>query len=239
MKNAARYGFCMEKSVRIRTPDKKFIYGTLNGTSRQNLVVFVHGLTGHQNEHIFYNAARFFPKKGFSTFRFDLYSFPKDARKLHETTIAQHAADVATVVRHFRKYKNIFLVGHSLGGPSILLSTLSGVKGVVLWDPSLGRTGLWGKYVKAIDKYVLDWNVSYLMSMKMYDEWGSLPDQVKIVNDLSIPVRIIFAEKGELRKRWKKVKDCVIIKNATHTFDEEGAEEELFTHTLSFVKKYS
>ena len=43
----------------------------------------MHGLTGHMDEHIFYNGARFFEKKSFAAFRFNLYDDQDDAMKLH------------------------------------------------------------------------------------------------------------------------------------------------------------
>lgn len=55
----------MQKEVRIKTTDKKTIFGTLDtpeGKSK-GLIIFVHGLTGHRNEHIFFNAAKYFTKK--------------------------------------------------------------------------------------------------------------------------------------------------------------------------------
>lgn len=55
----------MQKEVRIKTTDKKTIFGTLDtpkGKSK-GLIIFVHGLTGHHNEHIFFNAAKYFTKK--------------------------------------------------------------------------------------------------------------------------------------------------------------------------------
>jgi predicted alpha/beta-fold hydrolase len=50
----------MEKEIRIKTPDRHVIYGTLRIPKKKTgtLLVFVHGLTGHRNEHIFYNGAR-------------------------------------------------------------------------------------------------------------------------------------------------------------------------------------
>ena len=67
----------MERSVNIRAGDGKTISGTytpsVNPRHTKGMIIFVHGFTGHQNEHIYYNAARFFPRKGFATFRFDLY----------------------------------------------------------------------------------------------------------------------------------------------------------------------
>ncbi len=55
----------MEKQVKLKTKDKHIIYGVLNTSSKKcdKLAIFIHGLTGHPNEHTFYNAANQFPKK--------------------------------------------------------------------------------------------------------------------------------------------------------------------------------
>ena len=63
----------MEKEIKIKTNDKHFIYGVLNTPNKktEKLIIFVHGLSGHKNEHIFYNAKNFFVKKGYAVFKFD------------------------------------------------------------------------------------------------------------------------------------------------------------------------
>lgn len=47
----------MEKELKIKTPDKKLIYGSFvsAGKKSDKLVIFVHGFTGHKNEHIFFS----------------------------------------------------------------------------------------------------------------------------------------------------------------------------------------
>ena len=114
----------MEKQIKIPIANKKYIYGTLRGSLKNPLLVFVHGFTGYKDEHIFFNGARFFEKKGFSTFRFDLYNWNKDARKLEECTLSLHGEDLDTVVKYLRKKgaNKIFVAGHSFGGVTVLLS---------------------------------------------------------------------------------------------------------------------
>ena len=98
-----------EIEVKIRTPDKKVIYGTLGRAKKKagTLVVFVHGFTGHQNEHIFFNGSKLFAQKGLDTFRFDLYTGgKKGARHFRDTSISVHGKDINAVVKFFRnKYK--------------------------------------------------------------------------------------------------------------------------------------
>lgn len=66
----------MQKQIIIKTKDKQNnIYGVLDyQTKKDKLIIFVHGLTGHKNEHQFYNASKYFTTKNFAVFRFDLYS---------------------------------------------------------------------------------------------------------------------------------------------------------------------
>src|SRR3989304_3753719 len=125
----------METQLKIKTPDKHIIYGTLRPAKRKSstLLIFVHGLAGHQDEHIFYNGARYFSEKGINTFRFDLYTGEKGGRILTKCGISTHAKDLDTVVKHFRKkFKEIFVAGHSLGGLTIQASNTDLVDGVIL-----------------------------------------------------------------------------------------------------------
>jgi predicted alpha/beta-fold hydrolase len=95
----------MEKNVKLKTGDGHVIHGTLNtGTKTSKiLVIFVHGLTGHQHEHNFHTAASQFPKKGVDVFRFSLYTDEKGGRRLSACTIQTHAEDLNIVTKHFRK----------------------------------------------------------------------------------------------------------------------------------------
>ncbi len=236
----------MEKVIEIKTQDKHIIYGTLNFKVKSDkLIIFVHGLTGNKNEHIFFNGYKYFNLNGYDTFRFDLYTDSKLGRTLLECTIDTHAEDVSTVLDYFSgKYKKIYLVGHSFGGPSILFSTQKNVEKIVLWDPSLSHLTLIEdlEYSKALNCYKIKWCVESLMSIDMFENWKK-KDKL-MVGFIKRPTKIICAEKGILLDMWEKEKknigkDCkiVMIKNADHCFNNEGNEEDLFDETLKWFNK--
>ncbi len=54
----------MEEEIQLKTKDNHIIYGTINSKqSSKTLLVFVHGLTGDQYEHHYFNAVPFLQKK--------------------------------------------------------------------------------------------------------------------------------------------------------------------------------
>ena len=237
----------MEKEMKIKTPDNHIIYGTLNSLKdTEKLIIFVHGLTGDQYEHQFYNAAKFFPDKGYDTFRFDLYTCLDKARSLTDSTIKQHSEDLNCVVSHFKsKYDMVFLVGHSLGGPTILYSDLKPVHSITLWEPSLDLDDSiegYYKFDKRINRYILNFGVESLISKEMVAEWKYLDG--RLVKKIIKPTKIICGSKSPLKDSWKtvlsKIKteyEFTVIKKAGHCFSEEGTEEKLFEETLSWFEK--
>lgn len=244
----------MEKHIKLKTKDGHTIYGTLSTGTKpsKTLAIFVHGLTGHPNEHTFYNAAKIFPKKGVDVFRFSLYTGEKGGRKLSECTITTHSEDLNKVAGHFRnKYQNLAVIGHSLGSPTILKSDVRNFDSIVLWDPSYlaNRSGDTPKKAKVNGRtvYIEEWGTEYLMNPKMVDEWVwfNAENELQRVANLQLPLKIIAAQKGILvpgSKKYFKVasepKDLTIIPGATHCFDEEGTEDILLSETLKWIKKY-
>ena len=104
----------MQKELKIKTPDGKIIDGSFVASEKKSeaLIVFVHGFTGNQNEHIFFNGAKFFTEKGFDTFRFNLYAGEaKNTRHFRDTKMSVQGEDITTVVKYFRKkYKKVYVV---------------------------------------------------------------------------------------------------------------------------------
>ena len=236
----------MEQNIHIQTQDNHTIYGLLNSSKKDKLIIFVHGLTGHKNEHIFYNAAKFFSKNKFDTFRFDLYSGEKGARSLTECTIETHSQDITQVIDHFKKnYKKIHLVGHSLGGPSIILANIESAYSIALWDPSFNTfEGLRDDmtFNTKINKYILHWGTEYLLSKEMVESWKRFDE--RMLAKFSKPTKIICAGKGMLHERWRNKlhlisvnHEFVLIPEAGHCFDEENTEQELFNETLKWFEK--
>lgn len=234
----------METNKKIKTKDNKTIYGTLNSTNNKNLAIFVHGLTGNKEEHIFYNAKNIFTEKGIDTFRFNLYDWQENARKLSECSIYTHSSDIDEVVNKFKnKYEKIILIGHSLGGPSILFSKQK-VDLIVLWDPSIDiNLEEDSKYIPEISSYVTNWGIECILNKEMIESCKETSSKI-ISKKFIKPTLIVYGSKGILEKRWKKANiknnkliEEVTIKGASHCFDEENIEQELFKHTIKFIKK--
>lgn len=244
----------MEKEIKIRISKRKYIYGKLRGLLTHPLVIFVHGLAGDMDEHIFFNGARYFEKHGFSCFRFNLYRHDKDARKMGNCTIKTHSHDLDLVIKYFRKkgVKKVFIVGHSYGGPTILLSKNKDYDGIVLWDPSYNLRELFTKTeyirIKEFNDYVVTWGYGIIVGRKMVEEARKITGRQseQMIQNIHTPIKIICAEKKKIMlkggKRYyaaaNKPKSFIVIKNATHCFDEDGVEEKLFSQTLSWFKKY-
>lgn len=244
----------MEKVTKLKTADGHIIHGVLNTSIKKSdiLVIFVHGLTGHINEHTFFNAAQQFPKKGVDVFRFSLYTGEKGGRQLSNCAITTHAKDLNKVSSYFRnKYKTISVVGHSLGSPTILKSDVSKVDSIILWDPSYlaSRSEDAPKKI-VVDKkemYIMDWGTEYLMNPLMVREWKWFngKNELDLVVSLGKPLKIIVAGKGVLVKGSKEYfkvaqepKEITLIAGSTHCFDEEGKEKLLLSETINWIKKH-
>lgn len=238
--------------MKIRTKDRKIIYGMLRGSLRRPVIVFVHGLTGDMNEHIFYNGARYFEKHGFSSFRFNLYDWRRSARKLHECTLEAHADDLDRVIAYLRRKgaRAVFAVGHSYGGPTILMSKEKKYDAVVLWDASYGRsvTFLHARPMRELKKaYYEIWGYGIIIGKKMI-EFGEKMTPAKsdvLIKTVHVPIKIIVVQRGDLvrgGKRYFKAanppKAFAIIKGADHNFNFDGNEEALFEKTLAWLKKW-
>lgn len=239
----------MEQQIQIPTPDGNKIYGTLRGSLQNPLIIIVHGLGGFKDEHMHFNGSRYFEKKGYSAFRFNLYGYEKDARKLVDCTLKTHARDLDTVVDYFRKEGagKIIVVGHSYGGPTILASKNKDFDVVVLWDPAVDIEGVAKKELKKLegtDLYYADWGLAVIIGKKMVQEDVNI-QPLELVKKLHVPLKIICAGAGFLVSQNKKLleianapKSMTVIKDASHNFNEDGMEEKLFAETYSWIKKF-
>ena len=238
----------MEKELEIKTSDKKFIYGTLLSATKKSksLIIFVHGFTGHQNEHIFFNGANFFIEKGFDTFRFNLYAGGKKSRHFRDTKISLHGKDVTTVIKNFRKsYQKIYLVGHSYGGTALLFTDQSLVDGFIFWDASYitsKDTLEVIKYNRSLKAYILDWGIEIVVGKGFIEELKKFPDCGKLIKQIYKPVLFITADKGGSKvgrkyfSKANKPKKLLNIKGANHNFDNWNDEQKLFKETYLWLK---
>jgi pimeloyl-ACP methyl ester carboxylesterase len=243
--NFIKYTKSMEKLMEIKSLQNHFISGTLNYKNESDkLIIFVHWLTGNQNEHFFFNAAKFFPENWFSTFRFDLYS---NERPLSKTTVKEHSQDLSSVIEYFKtRYKKIYLVWHSLWWPTVLWSDIENIAATTLREPTLNFTDYAEKfctYNENLWKYILHRDIEPLISKEMTQERKNIDE--RIIEQIIVPTKIICAWRYRLKDHWilhhEKIKvdhEFIIIENAGHCFHQEGTEEKLFAETLNWFIKY-
>lgn len=237
----------LETEFKIPIPDSKLnIYGKQYGNLDKPVILFVHGLTGHMDEHLFYNGARYFHKEGFSSVRFDLYGFQDDARNLIDCTLQIHGQDINTIQFYLKDKgaETIFAVGHSYGGPSILFSDQDFLKGAAFWD-SVSNFSFTGEsdHIVEIDAYRLQWGVDHLIGKGMYEEAEKLSWD-EVIQKAKVPLKLIAAGNNEwvaeherIHKSMKGENSLVTIDGATHTFSEEGVAEKLFDETISWLQE--
>jgi len=244
----------MFQDLNIRISRDVRVYGRLNGSLKHPLIVIVHGLPGGIGEAFYEKAAEWFEKHGYAVYRFCLYGWQKDARQLIDCTLRTHADDVDAVARYFRRHgvQKMYLVGHSFGGPTILLSKEQRFDATVLWDPSHGLTFLresfgtpGGKYVKVLNGYLMRWGASVVLGKAMVQEverllWDDLP------KDFHVPLKIISAGKGVLLRGAKKYiqaahepKSLNVIRGATHYFDDTpGMQERVYRLSKDWFRRF-
>jgi len=239
-----------QKTLTIRVRDGKSIYCIIDTVQRsRGIVVFVHGLNGHPFEHQFYNAVPYFNRLGYNTCRIWLYGAGKAGRTLIDCTVDIHSKDIEDVLRALkRKHKKIFLVGHSLGGPSVLRAKLQGVSAVVLWEPSHEIYSRLRKELKLVKPglYTLKEDNSYMLGKNMINDWLHRPMTDTLVKDLHVPLKLIYAGGSPLSKKAKKTynlanrpKALAIIHGADHIFSKPGNADRLFKETYEWIKKFS
>lgn len=236
----------MEKDLHIPTPDGRVIYGKSRGQVSDALVILVHGLTAHMDNHRFYNGARYLSdQRDFPTARFNFYGDEKDARKLVNCTLKLHATDLDIIISHFRSQgvQRIGVVGHSYGGPVILLGREK-VDAAVLWDPSFAIQFEDLEYVRELELYRSRGGVEYLFNPEMIEEARQLPWE-DLTKGFSAPLKVICAGRGILREGGKiyveKAEgpaELKVIEGADHSFNEDGAAEQLFEETAAWLETY-
>jgi len=236
----------MRDKIELKTEDNHVIYGTLDSSDSKTLLIFVHGYTGSQNEHHYFNAVPFFTKHNFDTFRFDFYSKNKNGRSLSNCSLTDHSNDLNLIIKNFKdKYDKLIVIGHSLGGLVILKSDLSNVSKIILWDPTTPFKDLKHRnatYDSKLDKYVEKGKMDFYVGKELFDEWMS-SDYNKLVTSLNTPCKIIFAGNNNKFELWQPYLDkfqvkheLVTVENATHGFIEEGTEQRLFEETLKWIE---
>lgn len=191
-----------ETKFTLPTLDGRTIYGVKSGKPNGPAVVMVHGYSGHMYEYPFKYFAKL-TETEFCTYRFNLYDGQTGGRRAIDCTFQTHADDLNTLINSIKpKHEKIFLVGHSFGGPSIMVANPENISAVSLWDPSYdvakSQQDFAEAYSKLGDYYMLTWGDSYLMGQAMYNASSQLDAAAcaNLAKAAKFPVQVIHAGAG-------------------------------------------
>ena len=245
-----------ESKWSIPTPDGKVIYGVLNKNAtgqNKKAVLHIHGLTSQPYQPAQNEMAHRFPSLGYDVIRPYLYHGSADARKLVDCTIQIHGHDIDTIFSHFTAiYDEIFVVGHSYGGTSIMSSHVNQFKAVCLWDPTYDPSTIFDvKHgIKPLGDYIVmtssgTWQ---LMGKAMFEERLLYTrDYSRILaSKCHVPLQVILAGDrswaldGESFHSYAAGQsNCVTIPHTTHCFYEEGTTQPVLDYTRDWFDQFS
>lgn len=242
----------MEKEWTLQTPDGATVYGVTNGSGHAKSAIFmVHCLAGDRNHYAFKRAADYF-SPDYDVYRFDLYTWKAGARHLIDCTIQTHADDLNYVMAEYAsKYSKVFLIGHSYGGPSVMLANPSHVTAVSLWDPSYDlnkiQESFTKKYVEQQRLYSCDWGICILIGEPMYQEAGQLDAHAcaELSKKFKSPIQVIHASEGvyihdaeSYHSHGDKRNIREVVSGTEHNFYEGHSCDDLLQLTAKWFEKF-
>ncbi len=244
----------VETKFILDTDDGHKIHGVLNkakGKKNKKAVLFIHGLPANCRRYVPSLMAHSFPQKGYDIIRIDLYSSSLGGRSIVDVTLKIHGQDIDTVITHFSKnYDKIFGLGHSYGGPSLILSDQTKFTAFSLWDPTYRPSIITKHYKKHGKLFISTRGSGAVIGQSLYNEAKDMDENWarKQSNQVKCPIQVIYAghkdnsfwvNEGESFHTYASTKtDEKIIRKASHSFYEEGASEILFKHTLNWFNQF-
>lgn len=243
-----------EESWSIDTPDDKKIYGVTNRVSSEpsdKVIVMVHGNYCSKGHHPFPSATLAFLEKGYDVIRFDQYSGEENGRNIIDCTLQTHTDDLLEVLKEkVANYSSVFLIGHSYGGPVIMLGNPN-VNAVSLWDPSWNMADKsWAKGLRDDygDRYVIRWGGAYMFGKNMEEmDYQYTPEKCRELSQESqFPIQVIHAGKGILYdygESWHETcpheTDHLLLERTGHMFEELETLPILFEKTVNWFEKHT
>jgi dienelactone hydrolase len=242
----------------IKANDGATIYGLLNPAQNpsdqrpvQRVIVIVHGLGGHANEYLHKTASQFFTRHGYDVLRFNLYGDGPGARRLRDCTLSLQAADLrAVIAQKANIYQDIFVTGHSYGGPTVMLANDKNIRAASLWDPSFDLPRLWSLLpAKKENGFWLEGHgVEHVLGQAMMDEIP-LYDRsrcLEIAAAAFFPVQVIHAQdciyNAPDEVSWHSAghaeNERHLVAGADHCFENAQTAHEVLAHALNWFGRY-
>ncbi len=249
------FGVIMEKEICINIPGSELeIRSILRGSFNSPLAILAPGLGGWKNDLLLFNASRYFEKLGISTLRVSFYGDDINQRNIGDFSVKTNAQDIDTIVDYTKKMGSdwVAVIGHSYSGMAIIYSPKQEFESAILWDPS-HTDGYKSNqtienikndfiFIKNLGIFVSAKGPGYVLSEKVFTEYE--PGSTTMAKNFNINTLVInAANSGEEMLRYGQdyakninaASEHIVIQGASHPFTEDGAMEELFSKTASWI----
>lgn len=221
------------------------LMGSLDG---QHVVIMAHGLTSSYDRTLSFAIACALRQTGLNVLRLNFYSEGTGRRRLVESTLTTHAADLDALVSYVRQQgaQRITVLGHSLGGLTILLSPSQAFDDAVLLEASHPAVSPFAKatWNNQLDRYVYtSKGIDYLLGRGLVDGFTNLKPLAYTQNyhrpSLLVtggvgPLVQQHAEYLRLLKPYCLIEQTV-IPQASHTFDSPNARRQLIQALIAHL----
>jgi dienelactone hydrolase len=202
-------------------------------------VLCLHGFTSSIKQHLWFNAAAEFPGKGFDTWRLPFYP-GGNGRQMRTITWEQHLGDIKLALDEMKKrYKNIFIVGHSLGASLGIEAADASISALALLDPPTGDLNLPRAASAEIhpDFYTFDWGELHIAPKAYCNE---ITEHLQYANISVLPCPTLLIRASGNTEIWPDRLKCKtkVIRDSDHSFALEGNEKAVFGHTLRFMREH-
>ncbi len=261
----------MEKKIFITNRKKQKIVVLVDVSTKQKCLVFVmHGLGGFKEQEHIKTFADTFKQEGFTVVRFDTTNTlgnGESGGKYEDATTTNYFEDLEDVIawssRQDWHQEPFWLVGHSLGGISVVLfaekfptkvKALAPIATVVSGKISLDAPRYKGNDILKTWKET-GWRVEESKSQPGVIKklkWSHMQDRLKYdvlknINKITMPVLLIVGDQDDstppqhqkiLFDHLRTNKEMHIIKGAPHTFKEGKHLKEIRTIFTKWIRKH-
>lgn len=245
--NVTADGVLREQHAVLKSLDGFRVRGVFNSPGAiRKLIVFIHGLIGEKDNHLYDKGARSLPVSDVDTFRCDLFSNESYRRKLADCSLINFNQGLLLGLEHFAsRCDEIHVVGRRIGGYVAMNADQAHVTSLIRWGAGLQNAPTnFGPftYHEELSSYLVKLKISYLVLVGLVNE--RTQQGAGTVRKIQRAVTLVFARNTAIRETWKpnlqRIKtphDSVTINEAGHGFNELGKNELLLEETLSWVQK--
>lgn len=228
------------QTIKINNNKNQKLVGVLNHWPSDVIIIFCHGYTATKDIDGFTHLANSFDKYKISTFRFD-FSGSGESIGDKNLSIKQQVADLESVIKYFRSYKHIYLLGHSLGVlPALISSHNSAVDGLI----TINGFFFGNVYRKDFNRAYQILKILRLFVPRIWQEWRYTKQNIDPKN-ITKPILLITTKKDDVldytqsitfNQRLKRVHSIKILPLTSHGANAEQDGEIISQTTMKWIK---